>query len=167
MERIEKEFSVVFSAEQSPYFQVEEARRFAFTFNQAKGRPSFQKQLIEMLFGDASRIDLLFLKSYVPGSNKRPRSFEKRALHQAFFIRNWREYVVFKQELDVCLIYVEVQDITPLDVFAYIRSIARGKKPSFIGFYNNRFLLTVDDDEFIVISKSSEDLEAVRDFALE
>ncbi|WP_223638913.1 hypothetical protein [Planococcus sp. 4-30] len=56
---------------------------------------------------------------------------------------------------------------SPCDVLAYIRSITRGKKSSFIGFYNNRYLLTVDDDEFIVISRSPEDLIDVQNFIRE
>lgn len=167
MERIEKEFSVLFSAEQSPYFQVEEERRLSFSFNQAKGKASFQQAFIEFLFGEQSRIDLAFLKSYTLGKNNRFVSFEKKSLHQTIRIRNWREDLVLKQDQESRLSYVTIQDIAPLDVLAYIRSIARGEKPSYIGFYNNRYLLMVDDDEFVVISKSPEDLNDIRNFIRE
>ncbi|MGH2317974.1 hypothetical protein ACRC6Q_09400 [Planococcus sp. SE5232] len=168
MERIEKEFSVVFSAEQSPYFQVNEERRLAISFNQIKGKASFQQAFIRLLFGDESRIDVTFFKSYSSDNSKRFTCFEKKALHQTIRIRNWREDLVLKQDHDdFRLSYATVQDIAPSDVLAYIRSIARGKKPSYIGFYNNRYLLTVDTDEFIVISKDSKDLNDVQNFIRE
>ena len=60
MERITKEFSVEFSAEQSPYFKVEEEQRLAISFNQAKEKTSFQQAFLRLLFDDESQIDVTF-----------------------------------------------------------------------------------------------------------
>lgn len=50
MDRIKKEFSVVFPAEQSPYFQVDQTLRLSFPFEQLKGKASLQKSFAEFFF---------------------------------------------------------------------------------------------------------------------
>ncbi|ANU11001.1 hypothetical protein BBH88_12140 [Planococcus antarcticus DSM 14505] len=122
-----------------------------------------QKSIVECLFAGNSQIDLTFLKSYKTSSGKHFKRFEKQSLHQAICIRNWREHVVLKQENEPRLIYVTIQHINALEVLAYSKSIVRGKQSSFIGFYNDHYLLTVDDDEFVVISRNKEAMEPVRD----
>ncbi|MDQ0427298.1 hypothetical protein QOZ98_000123 [Planomicrobium stackebrandtii] len=167
MERIETQFFVLFSDEQSPYFQVDPALRVAFPFHQLKGKTCFQRAFTEFLFGGDSQIDLTFLKSYATGTSKHFHSFEKQSLHQTIRIQNWREDVVLKQDDIVRLSYVTIQDLAVRDVLAYTKSIVRGKKSSFIAFYNARYLLTVDDDECVVISKTREDMNAVQNFIQE
>lgn len=123
--------------------------------------------MIVFLFGGDSRLDLTFFKSYAAANSHRFCGFEKQSLHGAVDIRNWREQVVLKQEDNARLVFVTIQDISKYEVLAYIQSIARGKRPSFIAFYNDRYLLTVDDEECVVISKNREDLHAVRNLILQ
>lgn len=164
MERMEKEFSVLFSDEQSPYFQVNATLRWAFPFRELKGKASCQEAFIKLLFSGHVQTDLTFLKSYATGASKHFRSFEKQSLHRAVHIQNWREDVARKQDDTARLNYVTIQDITVREVLAYVKSIARGKRPSFIAFYNDRYLLMVDDDEVVVISKTREDMHIVHNF---
>ena len=42
MEKIQKNFSVLFEDEQSPYFQADKAQRFSFSFQQLKGKGTLQ-----------------------------------------------------------------------------------------------------------------------------
>lgn len=162
MERIEQEFSILFSDEQSPYFQVDSTLRWAFPFQKLRGKPSAQKSFIKVLFTGHGQIDLTFLKSYANGASKHFRSFEKHSLHQVIHIQNWREDVIRKEDDTAHLSYVTMQNIAVREVLAYIKSIARGKRPAFIAFYNDRYLLMVDDEECVVISRIEEDLNAAK-----
>lgn len=88
-------------------------------------------------------------------------------MHKAIGIHNWREDIVLKPDDNTSLMIVTIQDITALETLAYIKTIVRGKRSSFIVFYNDRYLLSVDDDECVVISKTREDMKAVQNFIQE
>ncbi|TWT09329.1 hypothetical protein [Planomicrobium sp. CPCC 101079] len=167
MKRMETEFNVLFSDEKSPYFQVEARKRMAIPFRKLKGRPMVQKNLVLQLFGGASRIDLTFFKLYQPSRSKKAIPFEKKSLHKSFRIKNWKEHYVAGQDMETTLTYVTITGVAPDEISAYIRSLSRGKSPSLISFYNDQYMMTVDDDEFVVIAKSNEEIDALQNFFLE
>lgn len=164
MKRIEEQFRILFSAEQSPYFQAEEKRRMAIQHQEIEANAGYLQRIISSLFDEDSRIDLTFLKSYMPYGFKKPRCFEKQALHQAFVIRNWKEEYIDRQETEAVLYYATVKSVSSEEVFQYVKGIIQGKKPSFIAFYNDRYMLDVNSDEVVIIAKSKEDIHALRKF---
>ena len=156
MERIKEVFNVLFSEEQNPYFQVSEDNRIAIPFTILEGKPSFVKTIISMLFERESKIDVSFLKSYIPKGFKNPRSFENKTLHSTINIKNWEEHRITKMEFGDILIYVTVKDIMSEEIYNYILTLLKGKKDAYIGFYNDYYLMTVDTDEILIFARDTE-----------
>lgn len=164
MKRIEEQFGILFSAEQSPYFQAQEERRMVILHQELKECAGFMQRIITFLFEEDSRIDLTFLKSYMPYGFKKPRFFEKQALHQSFVIRNWKEEYLDRQETEAVLHYATVKSVSSEEVFQYVKGIIIGKQPSLIAFYNDHYMLDVKSDEVVIIAKNKEDIHALRKF---
>lgn len=161
MERIRKEFNIVFSGEQSPYFQVNEDKRLALPLSFFKERPAYIKQLIWFVFDRNSKIDTTFLKFYIPYNFKKPRFYEKYSLHKSITIKNWEETLVKREDSDAALAFVTVRNLLVDEVHNYFRSILKGKRNSFIGFYNDEFLMMIDSDEVILLAKNSESIRQI------
>ncbi|MDN7227958.1 hypothetical protein QWY15_11675 [Planococcus sp. N064] len=164
MKRIEEQFGILFSAEQSPYFQAEEEHRMVIQHQELKERAGLVQRTSTFLFAEDSRIDMTFLKSYMPHGFKKPRCFEKQALHRAFVIRNWKEEYIDRQESEAILHYATVKSVSSEEVFQYVKGILKGKQPSLIAFYNDRYMLEVNSDEVVIIAKNKEDINVLKKF---
>lgn len=162
MKRIENNFDIIFSGEQSPYFQAEDSKRLVFPFHILKRNPSFLNRLIRLLYDDSSQIDLTFLNSYTIKDSRRPRYFIKQSLHKAFSIKNWEEHPLVRPDDGTVRLYVTIKNITSIEITSYIRALLKGKKSSYIAFYNDQYLTLVDDDEVVIIVKDKEHLEKIK-----
>lgn len=162
MDRIEEVFNVLFSDEQKPYFQVSEDNRIVIPFSNLEGKPSFVKTIISLLFDRDSKIDVSFLKYYIPKGFKKTRSFENKTLHNTINIKNWEERRITKEEFGDDLVYVTVKDILKEEIFKYILTLLKGKKDAYIAFYNDDYLLTIDSDEILIIVKDKELIAPVK-----
>lgn len=162
MKRIENNFNIVFSDEQSPYFQAEDTKRLVFPLQVLKKKPSFLNRLIFLLFDDSSQIDLTFFNSYTAENSSRPRYFTKQSLHKTISIRNWEEHQVRKPDSGEIMSFVTLKNIAATEIKRYTRALLKGKGASYVGFYNDHYLMLVDDDEVVIIVKHIERLVEIK-----
>ncbi|MCM3612689.1 hypothetical protein M4S82_15695 [Planococcus sp. MERTA32b] len=66
-----------------------------------------------------------------------------------------------REDSHATLAFVTVRNLLVDEVYKYFRSILKGKRNSFIGFYNDEFLMMIDSDEVILIAKNSESIRQI------
>ncbi|GKV68379.1 hypothetical protein NCCP2716_08770 [Sporosarcina sp. NCCP-2716] len=156
MERIKKNFGIAFHSEQMPFFQIAEGRKLCIPLELLQQKPLLAKHLVAGLFKRDSKIDVSFLKSYIPHGHTTSRYDVKISLHHTIDIRNWKEQEFEKDYFKDILRYITIEDVKSDEVYRYLLSLLRGKKAMYVGFYNDDYFMQANSDEVVIISRHDE-----------
>ncbi|USK76639.1 hypothetical protein [Peribacillus frigoritolerans] len=149
MERIQQ-FNVNFKDEETPFFQVDTNHRIRFGMDEISG--SLLTTILKDIFNTNEKIDTSFIIGNIT-NNKR--HHEKNGIGKSIKINNWEEVIVKDEEMDAEIIYATVKGINNSDVYNYCKKVHQGHREAYIVFYNDRFLIYVNNDVLDIISNDS------------
>ncbi|AST94645.1 hypothetical protein [Shouchella clausii] len=163
MERIQNTFGITFYADEAPIFQIDSKRQLVIQTDAFKGKPTRLRKLTSFMFDRSSVIDVIFLKSYLPLGFKKP-IITTNILHNTVKVKNWKEFHHKEETFGMTRNFVIVTDVKAHEVYNYSRAIIKGKRPSFIAFYNDEYFYGINDDELSIISRTPTHIEELKSY---
>lgn len=150
----------------TPFFQVQESHRIRF--GSEKFDYSNIKLLHEILFRVLEQnetIDVSFIIGNKFDENEKIR-YKKTNLGKFFTIKNWKETVIWNDDLECYLVFATVKNLNKEEIINYCKKVISGFTQAYIMFYNDSNLVYINSDVLDIISINSEyiaDLEKAYD----
>lgn len=104
-------------------------------------------------------INAIFISQYIFNGK---RQSAKSKVGRILQLNNWQEHVVAEDENNA-VVYASIKKLSSIDVYNYCLSIRKGRRPAYISFYSNDYLLYVSTDVIDVISNDTTNVAKLKD----
>lgn len=145
-------FSIDFSAGVTPFFQVNDSERIRFSMAELEKNPGTLKQVFHYLFQWEESLACLFISGYETAGGIRR---ERLGLGKIVTITNWKNHKRWNEDLGAYIIYTQVNSLRASEIYRYFLKLMRGHMPLYICFYNEEYLVYVNNDVLDILSAES------------
>lgn len=153
-----KNFTIDFDCTKGiPFFQVHQNNRIRFDLYEIS-LADF-KSIINEVFQERKDINAIFISQYIFNGK---RQSAKSKVGRILQLNNWQEHVVAEDENNA-VVYASIKKLSSIDVYNYCLSIRKGRRPAYISFYSNDYLLYVSTDVIDVISNDTTNVAKLKD----
>ncbi len=147
-----KPFPIDFTAGITPFFQVDDSKRIRFSMSDFQQNPGTLKQVFYHMFDSDENLACLFISGYETADGIRR---ERLGLGKIVTITNWKNHKGWNDDLDAYIIYTQVNSLRVSEIYRYFLKLMRGHMPLYICFYNEEYLVYVNNDVLDILSAES------------
>lgn len=156
-----KKFKVDFTnTEETPFFQVTSNHRIRFDMDLFfNNNTRLLKNILDNLFNQNEKINSSFICGYIINGK---RIHEKTGLGKFTKIRNWKETLIKNDNFTSSTIFASIKNLNYQDVYKYCQNVSQGHPSAYISFYNDNYLLYINQDVIDIISFNEKLIEQLK-----